>query len=133
VRRRAPTPRRRSPASGGNQKSAHVAEHNNPKTDTNQDNPLGSQNDRLRRASLNVLGVKMALLSADKLEKEILSKRGFSWGSVGRLCEQINSRLQDELSLIKVLVLEPRSRIILIRRNLYSVMMLHKVSGRSRI
>lgn len=55
--------------------------------------------------NLRVLGMRMALISSDKLKVEISSERGFIWERVGGICEEVHNRLLDELSLTKVFVL----------------------------
>ncbi len=55
--------------------------------------------------NLNILGLRMVLKSAERLEKAISDQEGFAWETVGKLCDEIDNRLSDELSLTKLFVL----------------------------
>ena len=56
--------------------------------------------------NLETLGTRSALISAKKLSRAVSGPDGFLWGEVTRLCEEVHSRLVDDLTMVAVFVLE---------------------------
>ena len=56
--------------------------------------------------NLQTLGTKSTLISASRLLGEISDPCGFRWSVVIRLCEEIHGRLVDDLSMVKLFILE---------------------------
>jgi hypothetical protein len=58
------------------------------------------------RASLDTLDAKLTIMTTDRLLGLLKDERSIAYVSIKEACEEIDSRLRDELSLVKVFVLE---------------------------